>query len=101
MAPRLITSASVALMLLIGLGFGTANAAPTSQPSDDSNAQLRKEVEDLKAKVSDLEARQDNSAAVDQQIINDADKHSEFLTSINYESGYDPTVGFVLRSDDG
>lgn len=101
MGPRVFWSASATLLVLSGLSFGVANAAATTQPSDDSNAQLRKEVEDLKAKVSDLEARQDDSAAVDKQIVNDADQHSEFLTSINYESGYDPTVGFVLRSDDG
>jgi hypothetical protein len=79
-----------------------ANQAPTSQPSAPvSDAQLRQELEDLKAKVADLEARQEDQTAIDQQIINDADQHSQLLTSINNESGYVPSVGFVLQSEDG
>jgi len=100
MALRFFAPAAV-VALTVGLGVSrTLAAAPTSQPSSDSNAGLKQEVEDLKAKVADLEARDGDAKTVDQQIINDANEHSQFLTSINYESGYDPTVGFVLRSDD-
>jgi hypothetical protein len=103
MLPRFFASTTAAVALTLGLAISqTFAAAPTSQPSSDSNTQLKQEVEDLQQKVADLEAREADTAAVDKAIIADSDKHSElFMTSINTESGYNPSVGFVLQSEDG
>jgi hypothetical protein len=102
--------------------FASAGAARAAQPASDAqpssdiqalidaNAKLTDEVHDLKTKVDTLEARGTSTtqpsvaeivAAAD-AVRADANRRSLALSdSDTLLSGYDPTVGFVLRSDDG
>lgn len=97
-------------IIAIGLawcaGDSRAGADVTTQPDSVSpdNAELRSEVDQLKAKVDRLETNQSptvngqSSTSTPPSIpdTNQAAFHAFHLTS-----GYDPAVGFVIRSDDG
>jgi hypothetical protein len=97
-------------IIAIGLawcaGGSRAGADATTQPDSVSqdNAELRSEVDQLKAKVDRLETNQSpvvsgqSSTSTPPSIpdTNQAAFHAFHLTS-----GYDPAVGFVIRSDDG
>jgi hypothetical protein len=92
------------------LGLASARAAaqalPATRPdSADDTAALKEQVRQLSAKVDALQYKQQEdqaqtSAAI-AQIISDADAQSKLISTEPLMSGYDPTVGFVIRSDDG
>ena len=100
-ASRRLTQHLAMLIATFGLLLvlsSRAKADATTQPSspDQENAELRGEVNDLKAKVDRLEA---TGLPATRPWIPDT-KQSAF-SSFHVTSGYDPAVGFVLRSDDG
>lgn len=74
-----------------------AFADATTQP-DSSNADLRNEVDQLKAKVDRLENSESPSPST-QPAIPDTNQSTFHL--FHFTSGYDPQVGFVIRSDNG
>jgi outer membrane murein-binding lipoprotein Lpp len=92
----------------LGLWAGVTNgqAVPATQPSlATTNAALEAKVRALEAKVDKLESNQqqtqaDISTAV-QNVLHDADQHSQFMSTTELASGYDPAIGYVVRSDDG
>jgi hypothetical protein len=114
--PRLvnaITPAVVAGAVLVGFSSAraaepttqpTQAAAPTTQPTDDVAA-LKAQVESLENKVSTLETNQDQTqadmTASIQQVLEDADRHSQSLDENGGGAGFDPSKGLYLQSDDG
>jgi hypothetical protein len=86
-------------------------AAAVGQTSDTTTtntaiSQLQQQITQLQAKVNDLQAQeqqehQEQVAAAQQRAVSDADAHSQLLSAGDLFSGYDPNVGFVLRSADG
>jgi hypothetical protein len=100
-AKRIPTRFLTALIGITGVLLflaGRARADATTQPSspDQDNTELRSEVNQLKEKVDQLEA---NGLPATRPWIPDT-KQSGF-SSFHLTSGYDPSVGFVIRSDDG
>ncbi|MGD0139846.1 MAG: porin [Tepidisphaeraceae bacterium] len=97
-----------AVALVWFLGISRAGADATAQPDSatQDNTELRGEVNQLKAKVDRLESNQPQNPSANEQMpastrpsipdTNQATFHALHLTS-----GYDPAVGFVIRSDDG
>ena len=83
-----------------------------SPPSPPPTPRWKPKSATLEAKVDKLETAQlqaqsqaqsqaDVSAAV-RNVLHDADQHSQFLSSVEpLSSGYDPSTGFVIRSEDG
>jgi hypothetical protein len=99
--------AALAVAASVGLSFSLARAqdAPQSTGGSDTAALLER-VKELEAKVDKLEASQkENKATEDAEIDyirRDTEAHSQlFQTLPPLSSGYDPTTGFVIRSDDG
>ena len=90
----------VAVMLAFSFGISRAAADATTQSDSVSsdNAELRGEVEQLKAKVDRLDSNQPQSPSAPASIPGTNQSASN---AIHFSSGYDPAVGFVLRSDDG
>jgi hypothetical protein len=95
----------LALVVAMALGFSCiaraddAAAQPSSVQQD--NAELRSEVDQLKTKVEKLEANQPATSQPSQQtpaIVPNTNQSS--FNAFRFTSGYDPAVGFVLRSDD-
>lgn len=78
-------------MLGLFLGISRAGADATTQPDSvhQDNAELRGEVNQLKDKVDQLEANQPVTSG-----------NPSGSTAFHFTSGYDPNVGFVIRSDD-
>ncbi|MDP9173266.1 MAG: OprO/OprP family phosphate-selective porin [Planctomycetota bacterium] len=96
--------AIVALGMNVRLA-GAQDIAATQPSLVAANAALEDKVRVLSAKVDRLEAKEqqtqtDVSAAI-QQVLKDVDHHSQLLSTTDLASGYDPAVGFVIRSDDG
>src|ERR1700722_19753672 len=86
----------------IGIGAGGAFAgdAPTTQI-----AQMQRKIDQLEAKVQTLEEKQEQNqadvTAAIQQVMNDANDHSQMLGTLGSGSGWDEIEGFHLGSDDG
>lgn len=71
---------------------------------------MQKKIQDLEARIDQLEAHR---AGINQtqppgdqdevmgQIVDDADRRSQLLSTGYMTTGYDPNVGFILQSDDG
>ncbi len=74
-----------------------ASTQPASVQQD--NIELRSEVNQLKTKVDKLEANQAAGQSSPQPGIAPNTNQSSF-NAFRFTSGYDPAVGFVLRSDD-
>jgi hypothetical protein len=93
-------------VLGLGVGGAGAQALPATRPDNpDDVATLKQQVRQLSAKVDALQSKQDLdqaqvSAAIS-QLIQDADAQSKLISTEPLMSGYDPSVGFVIRSDDG
>jgi hypothetical protein len=78
---------------------------PNSVSLEAANATLLEKVRVLETKVDSLENRQaqsqaDVTAAI-QDVLKNADRQSKLFDQNDLASGYDPAVGFVIRSDDG
>jgi hypothetical protein len=92
-------------LVALGIGMGTrAAAAQATAPAD--NAGTAATIADMQARMNAMQAKLDaiqanqaeaeaDRAAVIKQVLADADAQSEL------SSGYDPNVGFVIRSGDG
>lgn len=83
----------------IGLAAGAARA------DDASTQQMQQKIDQLESQVQALQTQQaqnqtNNSQAV-QQVITDADNHSQLLAPMTGGAGYDPATGFMISSDDG
>lgn len=96
--PGRITAIAIALALF--LGVSPAGADATTQPDSVSqdNSELRGEVDQLKAKVDQLESVQQQLPPAPPKI---PDTNQAAFHAFHFTSGYDPAVGFVIRSDDG
>ncbi len=103
-------AAPLAIAAGVGLWASAALAddgASASGSLEAKNAALEAKVEALENKVDRLEANQQQTkAAVDAEIQNvrhDADVRNTQILSYKppLTSGYDPTAGFVIRSEDG
>jgi hypothetical protein len=97
-------------VLTAALGFTGSGALaqnlPVTRPANpDETAELKQQVRQLSAKVDALEYHQQQdqaqTAVAISQLVADADAQSKLITTEPLMSGYDPTVGFVIRSDDG
>ena len=97
--PRLGKVLVIAVMMACLAGISRAASGPTTQPDSatQDQAELRSEVNQLKAKVERLESNQ--SAASTRPSIPGTNPAA--FPAFHLTSGYDPAVGFVLRSDDG
>ena len=99
--------AAFALAVAVTLGaFAGVSRADSATASQSDNAELKSEVEQLKAKVDRLESNQQQSPAPAVQMPPPApttipDTNQLAFHAFHFTSGYDPAVGFVLRSDDG
>jgi hypothetical protein len=98
----------IAMALISCLGVSRALADATTQPDSvqQDNAELRGEVNQLKTKVDQLESnQQQNPTATGQAPASNppaiADTDQLAFHAFHFTSGYDPAVGFVIRSDDG
>ena len=74
--------------------------APATQPSDLQA--MQQQIQKLEAKVNELQTHQNDSQADMTAAVNavlaDADAHT---APVNFPTGYDPKVGFILQSTDG
>jgi hypothetical protein len=96
---------AVALGLFCQVSGARADAPATTQPAsvEPDNADLRQEIDALNAKVNRLEARLPESSDTTQpaiQIQNQIQQPGLFSTT-DFATGYDPMLGFVIRSDNG
>jgi hypothetical protein len=86
-------------LIFVSIGSTARGAQPTSRPSD---AALRQKIADLDARIDRLQSQSAaRQTAVLNQIQDDADAHSKFISDVPFFSGYDPDVGFIIQSDDG
>ena len=90
-------------MVAGALGVGAAGSvARAAEPTTD---ELRQQIEQLQAKVQQLETNQQQSAAASDvdatidRVLRDAEKRSQLMQMEGFTAGYDD--GFKLRSADG
>jgi hypothetical protein len=100
----LFTAIAAGLLSTCPLALADSIPQPTSRPSsqDQTVNELRQEINALNTKVDRLEANQQSaplSTAATQQAANPTPPN--FFTTDDLSSGYDPLVGFVIRSDNG
>jgi hypothetical protein len=108
-APKTFNVLALAGAIALGsfLGVSRACADATTQPDSvqQDNAELRGEVNQLKTKVDQLEANQPQSSSAGGQPAQAApyvpNTNQSSFSAFRFTSGYDPAVGFVIRSDDG
>ncbi|HEX4053817.1 MAG TPA: porin [Tepidisphaeraceae bacterium] len=115
--------ASIASLVFVGFGFSgrARGAAPTSRPSQDSSADLRQEVQDLRAQMEQMKVREQDlekklqaqsapgpaasaaqgSADPTEGLVQDAEQHSQLFSDVGMSTGYNPSKGFLIASDDG
>jgi hypothetical protein len=116
---RLLRSSIAMLVVAVsGISVEARSAVPSSQPSQDASSDLRREVQDLRTQMDQmklherelekrLEAQSASStspqsaADLNASLIRDADRHSQLFTESPIGSGYDPSKGFIIASDDG
>ncbi len=84
----------------VGFGAGGARAA------DPTTAELMQQIEQLQAKVQQLETKQEALAAADvnatvESVLRDADRRSQLLQMEGFTAGWQKGKGFVLQSSDG
>jgi hypothetical protein len=98
----------IALLCGVSLSALPCAATPTTRPA--SKAAMLREIQSLQTRIDQLEthhARTDSTVPTEDsqklmdQIVDDADRQSDLFSIGPFSSGYDPEVGFVLRSDDG
>lgn len=85
---------------------GDSAGGPTTAPAGaESDGELRRKLEALEAKVDRLEGSQrrdeQDTTATQREVVSIADEESRPHFSGDLISGYDPNVGFVLRTADG
>jgi hypothetical protein len=93
-----------AIALTMGLvAAARAEAPPATQPSSIDS--MQNQVAALEHKVAALQSRQQVSQAdianAVQAILADADVRNQGIYQEQYSSGYDPSVGFIMQSEDG
>jgi hypothetical protein len=116
---RAIASARIAMNVrraifsaafLAGVGLGSLWArgdSASTQPSslEEDNAELRREVRELTAKVDRIEAQQEENAtsapSVAQSVQAEADKQTQIISTSDFRSGYNSLIGFVIQSENG
>lgn len=98
--------AAIVSAAIAGIG-ATAWGEPTTQQDVSS------EIQALKARIEQLETKQKAQAAESQaikqrdeqaafdRVLSDADRHGRLFDAEPFMAGYDPSKGFVLRSEDG
>jgi hypothetical protein len=98
--------AAIAISGAVGLaGVARAESSAATQPS--SSAAMLEKVRALEERVSQLQGQQAQTQADVTAAINDmlssADKRSKLFSAgpAEFQTGYDPSVGFVLQSADG
>jgi len=97
-------------------GAIVSQSPPATQPAAAAPDDLRQEVQQLRAQLQQTQSREQaleqqvqkqsqqmsqQNAEVQQQIIQDADTHSNFMSSLSGVASFDPQSGFQLMSDDG
>jgi hypothetical protein len=96
--------AAAVLACAIGAFSGGARADETASV-DPAAAQLQLKIDQLEAKVHTMEATEAHNQAdvtlAIQQVLADANKHSQMLDNMAGDSGYDPINGFHIGSPDG
>ena len=93
-------SIPLALALICGASHAGAQTTQPDSASQD-NAELRGEVDQLKAKVDQLESNPQATAPSPATPVSMPNINQEAFPYFRFTSGYDPAVGFVLRSADG
>ncbi len=96
--------AAILLGLLPAVSRAGANATTQPEPAQKDNAELRSELNQLKDKVDRLEAGQQQTTLAGGATTQPAyvpNTNQSSFNAFRFTSGYDPAVGFVLRSDDG
>jgi hypothetical protein len=98
------------LALAAATTLGASSAAYAASPTTDpTQAELLKQLDELKAKVEQLEARQHqidtrpSAAEVDatvERVLHDADRHSQLLDAEGFTAGYNKGK-FLIQSADG
>jgi Phosphate-selective porin O and P len=94
----------VAANLVAVASIARADSAATSRPSPrQSGADLRQELDELNAKVDRLENRQQGAAepGIGGWTISTSGDSPQFFSNAGLATGYDPLIGFVIRSDNG
>jgi len=104
-------AAALPLAIAAGVGLWIPSARADDAATEVSalkaeNSALSSKLEALENKVDKLEANQQKTkVAIDseiQTIQRDADARSQLLSyNVPLTSGYDPTAGFIIRSEDG
>jgi hypothetical protein len=102
--PIVFATLAVAIFLGAGAAYGqSADAA--AAPSAATIAQMQAQIQALQNRVNALESNPKEEAAdraaATEKVLQDADQHSQLLPVDSLASGYDPNVGFVIRSPDG
>ncbi|MGD0541328.1 MAG: hypothetical protein ABSB33_07415, partial [Tepidisphaeraceae bacterium] len=100
--PRIGKGLGLVIAIFFGIhpGASRADDAAATQPSvQQDNAELRSEVNQLKTKVEKLEANQSAGGQTSSAAVPNTNQST--FSAFHFTSGYDPAVGFVLRSDDG
>ena len=103
----LTANSIIAISMAWLLGVSRAGADPTTQPDSASqdNAELRSELNQLKTQVDQLESNQQQSPSATGQPASTPpyipDTNQSAFHLFHFTSGYDPEVGFVIRSADG
>ena len=99
----------LAVMTLVWFpSISRAGADATTQPDSvtGDNAEMRSELDQLKAKVDRLESNQQQNPSANGQSPASTrpsvpGTNQAAFPAFHLTSGYDPAVGFVIRSDDG
>jgi hypothetical protein len=99
---RLCKGLALVVAIALGLSCNARADDATTQPSSvqQDNAELRSEVNQLRTKVDQLEANQSAASQPGQQPPIVPNTNQSSFNAFRFTSGYDPAVGFVLRSDD-
>lgn len=94
-----ITAAVLGVELVLGASLARAQVSDASTTNADIAA-LKQEISGLQAKVDKLEVEEEKKQLAETQaaVVKDAAEHDQ---ADALSSGWDPNVGFVLRSGDG
>jgi outer membrane murein-binding lipoprotein Lpp len=97
--------AAAVIACAIGMSSGAVRGDEPAASSGSSGEQLQQKIDQLEAKVQTLETKQsrnqaDVTAAI-QQVLADADHHSQLMDNMAGDSGYDSVNGFHLGNPDG
>jgi hypothetical protein len=97
---KLTVNSIIAMGLVWSLAASRAYAQATTQPDTNSQdtTELRGEVNQLKEELKQVEAEQQSALAIPSNLPNTSQSAAN---AFRLTSGYDPAVGFVIRSQDG